>query len=65
MAEKKNILIRALTWWNGQTLNTALWTRRHGIKVGEDEQGNIFYHNKLNMRRFKCKPLANMYYFSI
>lgn len=52
MAEKKNILIRALTWWNGQTLNTALWTRRHGIKVGEDEQGNIFYHNKDDSRRW-------------
>lgn len=52
MAEKKNILIRALTWWNGQTINTAIFTRRHGVKVGEDEQGNIFYRTADDSRRW-------------
>lgn len=45
-------LLRAATWWNGQTLNTQLWTWRHGTKVGEDTQGNIFYENKDKSRRW-------------
>ncbi|WP_295315993.1 NADH:ubiquinone oxidoreductase subunit NDUFA12 [Roseobacter sp.] len=47
-----NSLLRAVTWWNGQTLNTQLWTSRHGVKVGEDTQGNIFYENKDKSRRW-------------
>ncbi|MCR9113367.1 MAG: NADH:ubiquinone oxidoreductase subunit NDUFA12, partial [Rhodobacteraceae bacterium] len=35
-------LLRAVTWWNGATLNTMIYTSRKGVKVGEDEQGNIF-----------------------
>ena len=38
-----NTLFRAVTWWEGATLNTLLYTRRNGTKVGEDEHGNIFY----------------------
>ncbi|MEX0284006.1 MAG: NADH:ubiquinone oxidoreductase subunit NDUFA12 [Paracoccaceae bacterium] len=45
-------ILRALTWWNGQTLNTQLWTARNGIKVGEDEEGNVFYRNKDGSRRW-------------
>ena len=36
-------LLRAATWWNGQTLNTQLFTWRRGVKVGEDDAGNMFY----------------------
>lgn len=36
-------LLRAVTWWNGATLNTLMYTARKGTKVGEDEQGNAFY----------------------
>ena len=36
-------LLRFVTWWNGQTLNTQLFTARRGVKVGEDAAGNIFY----------------------
>ncbi|WP_299678250.1 NADH:ubiquinone oxidoreductase subunit NDUFA12 [uncultured Roseobacter sp.] len=45
-------ILRAVTWWNGQTLNTQLWTWRKGVKVGEDSQGNIFYENKDKSRRW-------------
>ena len=38
-----NSLFRATTWWQGGTLNTMLYTRRKGTKVGEDEFGNIYY----------------------
>lgn len=45
-------ILRSVTWWNGQTLNTQLWTWRKGVKVGEDTQGNIFYENKDKSRRW-------------
>lgn len=44
--------LRAVTWWNGQTLNTQLWTWRNGVKVGEDSQGNVFYETKDKARRW-------------
>lgn len=43
---------RIFTWWDGQTLGTQLWTWRKGSKVGEDEQGNVFYRNADNSRRW-------------
>ena len=45
-------ILRAVTWWNGQTLNTQLWTWRNGVKVGEDGQGNVFYETKDKTRRW-------------
>lgn len=47
-----NSLLRAFTWWNGQTLNTQIYTARHGVKVGEDEQGNVFYQTRDGKRRW-------------
>lgn len=45
-------LLQLLTWWNGQTLGTRLFTWRRGVKVGEDAQGNIFYQTKDGKRRW-------------
>jgi NADH:ubiquinone oxidoreductase subunit len=39
-------LVKLFTWWNGATLGTLLFTKRRGVKVGEDEQGNIYYEEK-------------------
>lgn len=47
-----NTLMRTVTWWHGQTLNTQLFTWRKGKKVGEDSQGNIFYRNANDSRRW-------------
>lgn len=47
-----NSITRVFTWWDGQTLGTQLWTWRKGRKVGEDEQGNIFYNNADDSRRW-------------
>jgi NADH:ubiquinone oxidoreductase subunit len=47
-----SILLRAVTWWNSATINTALYTARHGVKVGTDEQGNTFYRSKDGKRRW-------------
>ncbi|RVT86744.1 NADH:ubiquinone oxidoreductase subunit NDUFA12 [Rhodobacteraceae bacterium CCMM004] len=45
-------ILSAVTWWNGATLNTKLWTWRKGSKVGEDGLGNIFYTNADKSRRW-------------
>ena len=45
-------LKRLLTWWNSQTLGTQLFTWRKGVKVGEDEQGNIYYESRDGKRRW-------------
>ncbi len=45
-------LLRAVTWWNGATLNTSFYTWRHGVRVGEDEEGNVFYRNAGDTRRW-------------
>ncbi|AUH34617.1 NADH:ubiquinone oxidoreductase subunit NDUFA12 [Paracoccus tegillarcae] len=48
----KSLALRFFTWWNSETWNTQFWTWRHGQKVGEDEQGNIFYQTKDGKRRW-------------
>ncbi len=40
------------TWWEGASLGTALFTRRHGAKVGTDSLGNIYYRSKKGDRRW-------------
>ena len=47
-----NTIFRALTWWDGQTLNTQFFTWRKGIKVGEDDQGNRYFHNADDSKRW-------------
>ncbi len=45
-------LTRFFTWWNGATIGTLFYTSRHGVKVGEDEAGNVFYQSKDGKRRW-------------
>jgi len=45
-------ILRAVTWWNDQTIGTQLFTWRKGVKVGEDEQGNVFYQTRDGKRRW-------------
>ena len=47
-----NTLLRVVTWWNDQTIGTQLFTARNGVKVGEDEQGNVYYENRDGSRRW-------------
>ncbi|MFC7537987.1 NADH:ubiquinone oxidoreductase subunit NDUFA12 [Sphingomonas sp. GCM10030256] len=47
------ILARIFTWWNGASLGTRLFTRRHGREVGRDEAGNVYFqHRKDPARRW-------------
>lgn len=45
-------ILRAATWWDGQTLNTQFFTWRKGVKVGEDGEGNVYYTSKDGKRRW-------------
>jgi NADH:ubiquinone oxidoreductase subunit len=45
-------LTRAVTWWNGQTFGTQLYTWRRGVKVGEDAEGNAFFQTRDGKRRW-------------
>jgi NADH:ubiquinone oxidoreductase subunit len=47
-----NTLLRAVTWWNGQTLNTQIFTWRKGVLVGEDDEGNRFFQTRDGKRRW-------------
>jgi NADH:ubiquinone oxidoreductase subunit len=45
-------LKRLLTWWNSQTIGTQIFTARKGQKVGEDEQGNLYYQTADSKKRW-------------
>ncbi len=45
-------ILRLLTWWDSQTLGTQLYTSRNGHRVGEDEEGNVYYTNADGSRRW-------------
>jgi NADH:ubiquinone oxidoreductase subunit len=47
-----SMFLRLLTWWNGQTLGTQLFTSRHGQRVGEDGEGNIYYQTADSKKRW-------------
>lgn len=47
-------ILSLLTWWHEETLGTRLYTWRKGVKVGEDAQGNEFYRNKDDSKRWVC-----------
>lgn len=47
-----NLLRDIFTWWIGATIGTRVWTWRRGLYVGEDEQGNRYYQDRKNGRRW-------------
>lgn len=47
-----SLLAQLFTWWNGQTIATRMFTSRNGQKVGEDEQGNVFYQTADGAKRW-------------
>lgn len=47
-----NLFTRAFTWWQGQSWGTQFYTWRRGEKVGEDAEGNVYYRNGDDSRRW-------------
>ena len=48
----KKLLQFLLTWWNGNTVGTKLYTYLKGKKVGEDYFGNYFYESRDKRNRW-------------
>jgi len=46
------LLKSIFTWWDGATIGTALFSRRHGGRVGEDSLGNVYFQAKQGGRRW-------------
>lgn len=44
----KDFLVQFFTWWNGATMGTRFYTRRHGMRVGTDEFGNVYYQGGMD-----------------
>lgn len=42
----RDALVPVFTWWNSQTINTRVFTSRHGESVGEDQFGNLYFRTK-------------------
>ena len=45
-------LLRSVTWWNEQTINTQLFTWRRGVLVGQDDLDNKYYETRDKKRRW-------------
>jgi NADH:ubiquinone oxidoreductase subunit len=45
------MLAKIFTWWNGATVGTAIFSRRHGKEVGRDETGNLYFRHKDDPKR--------------
>jgi NADH:ubiquinone oxidoreductase subunit len=48
----KQFLLEVFTWWNSRTMGTRFFTWRKGIRVGEDEFGNVYYKERGGNRRW-------------
>ncbi|HHN73505.1 MAG TPA: NADH:ubiquinone oxidoreductase subunit NDUFA12 [Thermopetrobacter sp.] len=48
----RDFLAQVFTWWNGATVGTRFYTWRKGVRVGEDDQGNVYYRTVDGSRRW-------------
>ena len=46
------LLKNFFTWWDGATWGTALFTWRHGKRVGSDDYGNVYYQSNEGAKRW-------------
>jgi len=45
-------ILTLLTWYHGSTLGMRLFTLMKGVRVGEDDRGNVFYKTRDGRRRW-------------
>ncbi len=48
----KTLFLQIFTWWNRETIGTRFFTWRKGVRVGEDELGNVYYRTADGKRRW-------------
>ena len=47
-----SLLRKIFTWWHNSTIGTWVFTSLNGEKVGEDDQGNVYYREKKGKKRW-------------
>ncbi len=55
-------ILSLITWYHAETLGTRLFTRFRGVKVGEDDQGNRYFRNADDSKRwvlYAGEPVAS------
>ncbi len=45
-------ILSLITWYHAETLGTRFMTRFQGVKVGEDADGNRYFRNRADTRRW-------------
>lgn len=45
-------ILRYFIWWQTSTVGTQFFTWRKGVRVGEDEDGNIYYQTRDDKKRW-------------
>jgi NADH:ubiquinone oxidoreductase subunit len=53
------LLKQIFTWWDGATIGTSLFTRRNGVRVGSDAEGNVYYQGRKDGKRWVIYNGAN------
>ena len=54
----KKFILQLFTWWNGSTIGTRFYTWRKGERVGEDEEGNVYYQGDGGKRWVQYRDVA-------
>ncbi len=49
-------ILSLLTWYHAETLGTRIFTWRKGVKVGEDDRGNVYYRTRDDRKRWVIYP---------
>ncbi|MCB1338828.1 MAG: NADH:ubiquinone oxidoreductase subunit NDUFA12 [Maritimibacter sp.] len=55
-------ILSLITWYHAETLGTRLFTRFRGVKMGEDSDGNRYYRNRADTKRwvlYAGEPVAS------
>jgi len=45
-------ILRYFIWWQTSTVGTQLFTWRKGVRVGEDDDGNVYYETRDGKKRW-------------
>ena len=53
------LLKSIFTWWDGATIGTRVFSRRHGERVGADALGNAYFRAKKGDKRWVIYQGAN------
>ena len=53
------LFAKIITWWDGATIGTSLYSARKGVAFGSDDAGNRYFHSRDGTRRWVIYAGAN------